>query len=82
MAKSMCHISVFMMFMYVILGSAGKRDVEETPEEALFYTDHISPLLEKLYVSGKSKFCYFILTSLFLSHRDDCLYSCLICLLS
>jgi hypothetical protein len=45
--------------MYVILGSAGKRDVEETPEEALFYTDHISPLLEKLYVSGKSKFCYF-----------------------
>ena len=59
MARSMCHISVFMMFMYVILGSAGKRDVEETPEEALFYTDHISPLLEKLYVSGKSKFCYF-----------------------
>ncbi|XP_076078717.1 armadillo repeat-containing protein 2-like isoform X1 [Mytilus galloprovincialis] len=36
-------------------GSAGKREVEETPEEASFYTDHIAPLLEKMTVSAKKK---------------------------
>lgn len=47
------------------VGSAGKRE-EETAEEALFYSQNIAPLLERMTAASSSE-CYFSYVHMYIS---------------
>lgn len=47
------------LFKLLITGSAGRRDLEETQEEAYFYKQHIEPLLVTMAVYNKSELLSF-----------------------